>query len=218
MEKVMKKVLAITAAAALMSFAFVAPVDAKATGADKQPVVREWTDLGDEADGEVIGFSNLVRKPSGISGTTHVQGLMPGGVYTFWMVAIDPDFFPAEVDFTKIFVDKGNAAVIGGNGRATVHWSAAAGDPSIMTPGPVFDDALEDIDERIMRIEIAYHGQADAAPDQATLDEWLSDFWSGDPTVCANPPFTPGNILPPAPQGAVQPHCPVNFASTHVPG
>jgi len=168
-------------------------------------------------DGEVIGFSNLVRKPSGIGGTTHVEGLTPGGVYTFWMVAIDPAFFPDEDDLTKIFVEKGNAQVVGTNGRATVRWSADTGDASIMTPGPEFDDALEDTDQRIVRIEIAYHGRADDAPDQAALEQWLSDFWSGDPNVCAAPAFAPTNDRPRGEQGAMQPHCPVNFASTHVP-
>ena len=209
--------MAIAAAAATMSFAFVAPVDATATGAEKQPVVREWTEAGAPVDGETIGFTNLVRKPSGISGTTHAGGLKPGGVYTFWMVAVAPAFFPDANDLTQIFVANGNSAVVGKNGGATVHWSASVGEASIVTPGPVFDDALDNIDERIVRIEIAYHGQADDAVDQAALNDWLSDFWSGDPTVCASPAFAPTNGLPLGAQGAMQPHCPVNFASTHVP-
>ena len=214
----MKKVRAAAAVGAALLIASVAPIDAMAAGADHQPVVREWTDEGEPADGEVIGFTNLLRRPSGISGTTSVKGLRPGGVYTFWMVAIDPGFFPAEEDLTRIFVQKGNATVAKPNGRATVRWSAEAGDASIVTPGPEFDDALDDIDRRIVRIEIAYHGQAEDAPTPADLEQWLSDFWSGDPDVCAVPPFMPTNDLPRGEQGAVQPHCPVNFASTHVSG
>ena len=217
----MKRLLLVALAASLAVLAVsIAPVGAKAKGAEKQPVVREWNQDGTmHTEGEVIGFTNLVRKTSGISGTTHVQGLMPGGVYTFWMVAIDPSFFPAEADLSLIYVDRGNARVVGQNGRATVHWSAPAGDASIVPPpGPIFDDALEDIGDRVVRIEIAYHGQADDAPDQAAIDQWLSDFWSGDPTVCPDPPFSPGNVVPPGPQGTMQPHCPVNFASTHAPG
>jgi len=193
------------------------PADAKATGAEKQPVVQEWDANGEAVDGPSVGFTNLVRKPTGISGTTHVSSLKTGGVYTFWIVAIDPAFFPDEDDLTQIFVARGNSAIVGRNGRATVHWSAAAGQSSIDTSGvsgPTFDDALADIDERIVRIEIAYHGQSDAASYDPS---WQEDFWSGDTSVCADPPFGPANNLPPGTQGMMQPHCPVNYASTHAP-
>jgi hypothetical protein len=200
------------AAALTLLALLVSPVEAKATGAEKQSVVREWSTAGEPVEGESIGFTNLVRKASGISGTTKVSDLTPGGVYTFWILAIGPDFTGENLE--EIFVARGNSAVVGQNGRATVHWSAAVGDPSIITPGPTFDDALDDIDNRVVRIELAYHGQA---PEDGVPALWEENFWSGEAGVCPDPPFAPGNTVPPGSQGMMQPHCPVNFASTHVP-
>ena len=185
-----------------------APVDAKATGAERADVVREFTDQGQGTDGsESIGWTNLVRKPSGISGTTHVSGLEPG-VYTFWVVAIDPSFFPDETDFSLIHLARGASAVVKANGPATVHWSASTGDESIVTPGPVFG-TLDDPEGRGVRIEIAYHGEV---PEDGVPASWLENFWDGEEGVCAPIPFgSPGPII------AGQPHCPVFFASTHHP-
>jgi hypothetical protein len=56
----------------------------------------------------------------------------------------------------------------------------------------------------VVRVEIAYHGQAEDAG--SDLKTWLSDFWTG----AACPPDTPN----PNPD---QPHCPVYFAATHLP-
>jgi len=55
----------------------------------------------------------------------------------------------------------------------------------------------------IVRVEIAYHGQADAGAD---IRPWLSDFWTG--TACPVDPETE--------QGAKQPFCPVSFAATQM--
>ncbi len=197
----------------------VSPADAKAKGAEKQPVVQEWEfATGDPiADGDSIGWTNLLRKSDRISGTTHVSGLITGGVYTFWIIAISPNFTGGNLD--EIFVARGGSAIVGHNGKATVHWSATEGQSSIDTSavsGPAFDDALDNIDERIVRIEIAYHGQEDNGYEAS----WEENFWDGDfENVCADPPFVspPGNDLPPGQQGEDFPHCPVNYASTHAP-
>ena len=55
----------------------------------------------------------------------------------------------------------------------------------------------------LVRVEIAYHGQATEAGQD--LESWLADFWTG--SAC---PIDPNTA-----QGAAQPHCPVNFAATH---
>ncbi|MDH3683132.1 MAG: hypothetical protein OEV40_24660, partial [Acidimicrobiia bacterium] len=64
--------------------------------------------------------------------------------------------------------------------------------------------SLDDPTGSLVRVEIAYHGQAKDAGDD--LDAWLADFWTG--AEC--PPETPN----PNPD---QPHCPVWYASTHAP-
>jgi hypothetical protein len=53
----------------------------------------------------------------------------------------------------------------------------------------------------LVRIEIAYHGQAEDAGDD--LGTWLEDFWTGS----ACPPDTPN-------PNPAQPHCPVWYAAT----
>jgi hypothetical protein len=65
--------------------------------------------------------------------------------------------------------------------------------------------ALTDPLNTVVRVEIAYHGQAEDAGED--LMDWLSDFWTG--SVCPVDPATP--------QGQLQPHCPVSFAATHFP-
>jgi hypothetical protein len=211
-DDAMKKILSVIAAGVMLAVLVATPVGAATTGAERQPVLREWSDDGMAGNGDVIGWTNLVRKSSGISGTTHVSGLRPDGVYTFWIVGVDPAFLPMMTDLSKIYVDKGNAAVVGRNGRATVHWSAATGAASIVTPvGPLFG-TLDDPEGRIVRIEIAYHGQV---PEDGVVPAgWLDNFWEGDQSdVCSAMPFmAPGPII------AGQPHCPVFFASTHAPG
>lgn len=195
----------------LLAIGFVAtPAEAKATGSTRAPVLREYTDAGAEiplAEQSAMGWTNLVRKPSGISGTTHIAGLQPG-VYTFWVVVPDPAFDPTveEPDWPLVYVNLGNSAIVGNNGRATVHWSASTGDTSIAGfPAPF--GTLENPETRIVRIEIAYHGHV---PDDGVVPaEWLTNFWDGEAGLCSFPP------VPNSTTG--QPHCPVKFASTHVP-
>lgn len=213
----LRRLVFLISSALILMILGVVPVNASATGAEKVDVVQEWTLDGDpiKADHPSIGFTTLVRKPSGISGTTHVEGLHPDGVYTFWVVAFDPLAFadPTNPDFSLVYADNGGYAVVGQNGRATVHWSADSGASSIDTSavfGPPLG-VLADPLTRGVRVEIAYHGQV--PEDGVVPSGWISNFWDGDaPEVCPDPPFVSGG-----PIIAAQPHCPVFFASTHLP-
>jgi hypothetical protein len=209
----MRKLILAALAAMVLWAAAAAPAGARATGATMNPVAREWNDDGSRhTGGETIGFTNVVRSDAGIRGTTSVSGLHPDGVYTFWIVAIEPGFDMSAPDFSKIFVALGNSAIVGQNGRATVHWSAAAGDSSIVTPvGAFFDGSLDQIDDLVVRVEIAYHGQV---PEDGVVPAgWTENFWDGDTDgLCSMDPFMVDGLI------AGQPHCPVFFASTDLPG
>lgn len=149
-----------------------------------------------------VGNAMLVRRGHSLSAVASVSGLTPGGVYTFWWVVVQDDgTFPDD-----IHVASGSFAVVGDNGRATVAMYAELGDESIsgFMPDGVNEitfDTLDDTVDSIVRIEIAYHGQA--ADAGADLDTWLYDFWTG--TAC--PPQTPN-------PNPAQPHCPVWYAAT----
>lgn len=190
--------------------ATVTPTSARGAGVERAPVVVEFNEDGSPGDGSTVGWTALLRRTRWVGGVTHVSGLEPGGVYTFWKVAIDPAFNPDAPDFSLIYVDRGNARVVGRSGRATVFWSARAGDASIDTSStalPTFG-TLTDIGERIIRVEIAYHGQKDGP----VPPSWLENFWDGDPAWCqTDPGVPPGMII------GHQPHCPVFQASTHPP-
>lgn len=169
------------------------------------PVVQEWNADGTPADATHIGWSVLRRSEDGLRLRARVGGLIPGGVYTFWLIAVQDDgTFPDDV-----FLAYGASAIAGPTGRAQVRMAAEVGDPGITGFVPdgvdeVVFDSLHDTVDSTVRVEIAYHGQAtDAGDDLAT---WLSDFWTG--TAC--PPETPNPIV-------TQPHCPVYYATTHLP-
>ena len=183
---------------------FVAPAQAQGNAVDPETIVREWNEDGTAAPGdEKVGVSQLRRSPDGLHATAVARGLAPGGVYTFWWVVVQDDGdFPDD-----IHVQRGAGVVVGASGVARVTMSAQTGDPGILgfppLGGALFADLTDPIGS-VVRIEIAYHGQADDAGDD--LDLWLSDFWSG----AACPPDTPN-------PNPMQPHCPVYFASTHLP-
>jgi hypothetical protein len=171
---------------------------------DRQSLVVEFAGASDFTDativGDELGWSQLKRDDDNLKAVVHANGLKPGGVFTFWWVVVQDDAtFPDD-----IFVARGAGAVIGQNGKATVHMSVQRGDPSIVglpaLGGALFGD-LVDPENALVRVEVAYHGQVEDAGND--LDQWLSDFWTG--SVC--------------PQGGVnaagQPHCPVYFAATH---
>ncbi len=173
---------------------------------DRQQLVVEFAGAADFTDatmvGEVLGWSQLKRDPDRLKAVVHAHGLEPGGVFTFWWVVVQDDAtFPDD-----IFVALGAGAVVGPNGKATVHMSANKGDASIVglpaLGGALFGD-LVDPANALVRVEVAYHGHVDDAGD--ALGQWLSDFWTGSacPTAGVN--------------DAGQPHCPVYFAATHLP-
>jgi len=206
---VSKKLLFGLLAAVLVSAGtLVSPVDAGGRHDNprksREPVVREFNEDGTAASGdEIVGRSKLRRTENGLRANVRVAGLEPGGVYTFWWVVPQGDgVFPDD-----IFVARGAGVVVGRNGKARVHMRAHTGQEGI-TGFPVLGDAsfasLIDPQGALVRVEIAYHGQAADAGDD--LDTWLGDFWTG----AACPPDTPN-------PNPIQPHCPVWFAATHLP-
>lgn len=166
-------------------------------------VVREFNDDGTAAPGtEQIGWSRLVRSADGLRATVFVSGLKPGGVYTFWWVVPQGTTIPDDV-----FVARGAGRVIGDSGEAMVGMQAYKGQAGIegapFLPDGAEWDTLNDPLNSTVRIEIAYHGQADAGDD---IRPWLSDFWTG--AACPEPGDT---------NAAGQPFCPVYLAATHMP-
>ena len=171
--------------------------------AEVAAVVQEWNIDGTaNEDLPAIGVARLTRHAEGLDAVARMGGLEPGGLYTFWWVVVQEDgTFPDD-----IFVASGDAEIVGPNGRATVRMAAELGQESItgFMPDGVNEirfAALDDPLGAVVRIEIAYHGQAVDAGDD--LPNWLTDFWTG--TAC--PPETPN-------PNPAQPHCPVYFAAT----
>lgn len=165
------------------------------------PIVQEWNEDGSaNPDTPRVGWSVLMRRNQKLNALAHIRGLRPGGVYTFWWIVVQDDgTFPDD-----IFVASGGGKVVGPNGRATVRMAAKLGQPGIEGFLVPFDE-LRDTRNSIVRIEIAYHGQAEDAGDELAV--WLSDFWTG--TACPD-----GGTPNPNPN---QPHCPVYYAATHAP-
>ena len=202
-----KNWLMLAVAASLLATTVVAGPAAATPGApvDRAPVLREYLDNGTPAPEplEQVGTSRLVRGPDGLEAQVRVTRLKPGGVYTFWWVVAQHDgTFPDD-----IFVALGAGAVVGASGRVAIRMNASLDEASIAgfepAPGVVLEfDELHDPLDALVRVEIAYHGQAADAGDE--LHTWLSDFWTG----AACPPETPN-------PNPAQPHCPVWFAATH---
>jgi len=136
----------------------------------------EALDTPDINIGESVGTATLTRRDDGLTATAKVEGLKPGGVYTFWWIVSD-DFgdFPAGV----AAVGDG-ARVIGNSGKATVRMNVDVGDPSIEgffgvkgwddgidwpdTPTSPFDATFDfDPSTAKVQIEIAYNGQKEDA-------------------------------------------------------
>jgi hypothetical protein len=170
---------------------------------ERADIVREFNVDGTAAPGtEVIGSSTLIRSASGLKATVAAEGLVPDGVYTFWLVV--PHSLPPTIP-DDVFVVRGGSVVVGADGKATVVMEADTGQAGILgfppLDGALFHDLTDPLNS-LVRVEIAYHGQVGDAG--ADLGTWQSDFWTGS----ACPPTTPN-------PNAAQPHCPVYFASTH---
>ncbi len=199
--------LALMALAVALVGTLAAPASAREVVVDRTPLVREFTADGTSAPEprERHGASLLVRRPDRLSAVVHARGLEPGGVYTFWWVAVQGEgSFPDDV-----FVAHGAGVVANRAGRATAALRADLGQPGItgFSPAPGVEvgfNELRDPMGALVRVEVAYHGQVEDAGQE--LATWLSDFWSG----AACPPATPN-------PNPAQPHCPVWFAATHRP-
>lgn len=202
---VARRVAVATVAVTALTAAPAIAEDAEAVQAavvETAPVVQEHNfDGTPNADLPVVGSARLTRRPGGLSAKALVEGLTPGGVYTFWWIVVQEDgTFPDD-----IFVATGDGVIVDGSGRAVAYMSARRGDASITGFAPGGDEItfadLQDTMGSLVRIEIAYHGQAEDAG--ADLDAWLTDFWTGS----ACPPDTPN-------PNPAQPHCPVWYAAT----
>jgi hypothetical protein len=211
----MKRPATLLAASLAMSLMIVVPVGAherSGSGSERldnpAPVVVENRSHAYPVPAEdTIGWTELVRSKNQLNATTFVRGLKPGGVYTFWWVA------PYEFDNGKpvipagVFVAKGAGTVVGDSGTALVRMKATINQPGILGL-PALEGAkwhkMQDPQTSIVRVEIAYHGQASEASGPAELRTWLSDIWTGAGDLCAT------NTI----EG--QPHCPVYMASTHI--
>jgi hypothetical protein len=162
---------------------------------------------GNGSVGTEVGWTTLVRSKNQLNATTFVSGLEPGGVYTFWWVAPYEFKDGAPVMPAGVFVARGAGTVVGESGTALVRMKATINQPGILGL-PALEGAkwhkMQDPLTSVVRIEIAYHGQAEDAAGPAELRRWLSDFWTG--SVCPDS----GVLLP------GQPHCPVYMASTHI--
>jgi hypothetical protein len=208
----MRKLSAVLASTLLMTLMIVAPAgahDRSQTSVSHARIVQEQS-FPDAPDATTrnVGWSRLVRTSDGYSATVFARGLNPGGVYTFWWVS--PYEFNADgtpVIPGEVFVARGASSVVGADGTARVRMQATTGQLGIVglpALGGLLWHEMKDPLTSIVRIEIAYHGQAaDAGEDLGT---WLSDFWTG--TACPDDENT---------NNAGQPHCPVYLAATHIP-
>lgn len=178
----------------------------------EEPVLREFDAVGDPLgieDQEVIGRTVLRRTPDGLQADVEAAGLTPGGAYTIWLAAWQRgETFPQDV-----FAILADGMVVGDDGTLK---STISADLDQLPIEGFYIDGMGDIDfvpftdpfESTIRIEIAYHGQAENAGDE--LNEWLSNFWVGDEGVCPSPRGTLATGAIPS-----QAYCPVYFVSVH---
>lgn len=169
------------------------------------PILREFDELGNPLPPDlqdVVGESTLVRTEDGLEMTGTIGGLTPGGVYTFWLVAIQGEALASAFQM-------GEGYIVGDDGRAESTLRAAVGDPGIEGfyvegQGEIEFADLTDPMTAEVHLEVAYHGQIEDAGDE--LDAWMSDFWTGTAGVCPSPRGTLGTGAIPS-----QPYCPVYF-------
>ena len=211
----MRRTATLIAASLALSLTALAPVGAHnppekcmPSSTDVADVIREINaaDAPDPGTGN-LGQSRLSRSSDGLKAKVTVHNLEPGGVYTFWWVVPQDFENGAPVIPGGVFVAYGAARVIGDSGTAVVNMHASTGQAGIEGFPPLGGAEWKNLDDplnSIVRIEIAYHGQAsDAGGDIST---WRTDFWTGS----ACPEDGTANV-------AGQPHCPVYLAATHLP-
>jgi hypothetical protein len=207
----MKRKSAIALVTALLMVAGVSPAFAGRPGDISVEPVVEFLTLDGTSVSNTLGSSVLVREDDGLWAKVTVDGLRPGGVYTFWWVIIpEGGAFPDDA-----FVAGEGARIIGQSGRATAVLKASAGDPSISGFHLPFNPLDFDLSAAEVHVEVAYHGQRDDAG--SNLSTWRTDFWTG--TACPssfglNTDYVGvgGDV-----NAGGQPHCPVYIAAIHTP-
>jgi len=177
-------------------------------------VLIEYDPTGEPIPAEeqvATGTAELTRSEEEITVFTEIEGLIEGGVYTFWIVAVQGEGeFPQD-----IFVNDGVGVIADGDGKASATMRSKLGDRSIEgfyvegVGDVVFSDLLDPMGA-VVRVELVYHGHSDDAGDD--LDAWMSDFWTGDPQWCADPLGTLGTGSVPT-----HPYCGGFWAATFGP-
>jgi hypothetical protein len=143
---------------------------------------------------DIVGSSQLVRTPAGVSFTYHTSGLVPGQAVTLWVVVFNNPGACATSPCT--FADMSNPAaqgdflygaghVIGGSGRGNFGGHLAAGDISGSGLAEVGGSALGLIDPSTAEIQLALHSHGPAVPGR-TLKAQLSSFLGGCDTFLGN--------------------------------
>lgn len=175
-----------------------------------EPVMEFLAPDGTPANNN-LGTSVLAIGDDSLWAKVTVDGLRPGGLYTFWWVII-----PAGGSFPDdAFVAGDGARLIGPGGHATAVMKARAGDPSIAGFHVPFNPLDFDLSTAEIHVEVAYHGQSKDAG--SNLSTWRTDFWTG--TACPssfglNSDYAGfGEDL----NAGGQPHCPVYIAAIHTP-
>lgn len=206
--RIKSKVAALTAVLVLVG---ASPVMAVPSGEVSVEPVVEFLTLDGTPVNNHLGSSVLVRRDDSLWAKVTVDGLRPGGLYTFWWVIIpEGGAMPDDA-----FVAGEGARLIGPGGQATAVLTAKAGDPSIAGFHVPFNPLDFDLGTAEIHVEVAYHGQSEDAG--SNLSTWRTDFWTG--TACPNsfglnPDYVGvGGDL----NAGGQPHCPVYIAAIHTP-
>lgn len=201
----------LAAMTALMMVVGTGPAAAVPPGSVSVEPVMEMLTLDGTPVSNTLGSSVLVRGDDGLWAKVTVDGLRPGGVYTFWWVIIPAGgSFPADA-----FVAGEGGRIVGPGGQATAVLTATTGDASISGFHLPFNPLNFDLDTAEIHVEVAYHGQAEDAG--SNLSTWRTDFWTG--TACpssfglnADYAGVGGDL-----NAGGQPHCPVYIAAIHTP-
>jgi hypothetical protein len=211
----MKRLTTLIAASFVLSLLVLSPVGAHGpslqgvhSDEDLTEVIRE-VNRADAPDPGIdsIGWSRLARSGDGLRAKVTVHDLEPGGLYTFWWVVPQDFENGAPVVPGGVFVAYGASRVVGNSGTAVVNMRASTGQAGIEGFPPLGGAEWKSLDDplgSIVRVEIAYHGQATDAG--GAISTWRTDFWTGS----ACPESGTMNL-------AGQPHCPVYLAATHLP-
>jgi hypothetical protein len=207
----MKRKSAIALMSVLLVVLAASPATAVPPGDVSTEPVIEFLTLDGTPVSNALGSSTLVRGDDRLWAKVTVDGLRPGGIYTFWWVIIpESGSFPDDA-----FVAGEGGRIVGSGGQATAVLKAKAGDASIAGFHVPFNPLDFDLGTAEVHVEVAYHGQA--ADAGSNLSSWMTDFWTG--TACPSSfglnadyvgvgdNFNTGG----------QPHCPVYIAAIHTP-